>query len=150
MGLVNLFGAHVEPRVAFLMIGEIVVGVILVLAFVMAARHKGRYHHYMILSAFLADELVFKPLMYQRLTLGVFGSFPYPGTSGLPHILLAVSVTVLGAATVILGFKFRIKKQKKMFLPPKGRVHKIVGALYLMSWFATMLYGVRIFVLFYL
>jgi hypothetical protein len=64
--------------------------------------------------------------------------------------LLAVSVTVLGAATVILGFKFRIKKQKKMFLPPKGRVHKIVGALYLVSWFATMLYGVRIFVLFYL
>jgi hypothetical protein len=150
MGLVNLFGAHVEPRIAFLMIGEIVVGAILVLAFVMAARHRGWYHHYMILSAFLADELVFKPLMYQRLTLGVFGSFPYPGTSGLPHISLPASATVLGAATVSLGFKFRIKKQKKMFLPPKGRVHKIVGALYLLSWFAAMLYGVRIFVLFYL
>jgi uncharacterized membrane protein YozB (DUF420 family) len=150
MGLVNLFGAHVEPRIAFLMMGEIVVGVLLALAFIMAARHKGRYHHYMILPAFLADELVIKPLMYQRLTLGVFGAFPYPGTSGLPHILLAASATVLGTATMILGFKFRIKKEKKMFLPPKGKIHKIVGALYLVSWFATMLYGVRIFVLFYL
>ena len=119
-------------------------------AFVMPARHKGWYHHYMILSAFLADELVFKPLMYQRLTLGVFGSFPYSGTIGLPHVLLAISATLLGAATVVLGFRFRIKKEKKMFMPPKGRVHRIFGALYLVSWFATMLYGVRIFVLFYL
>lgn len=150
MGLVNLFGAHVESRVAFLIIGEIVVGILLVLAFVMAARHKGRYHHYMILSAFLADELVFKPLMYQRLTLGVFGSFPYSGTVGLPHIMLAISATVLGAATVVLGFRFRIKKGKKMFMPPKGRIHKIVGALYLVSWFATLLFGVLIFVHFYM
>ncbi len=150
MGLVNLFGALVEPRIAFLMIGEIVVGAVLVLAFVMAARHKGLYHHYMILSAFLTDELIFKSLMYQRLTLGVFGSFPYPGTIGLPHVLLAVIATALGAATVVLGFRYRIKKGKKMFMPPKGRMHKIVGALYLLSWFAAMLYGVRVFVLFYL
>jgi len=150
MGLVSLFGAHVEPRIAIIMIGEILVGVLLVLAFVMAARHKGLYHHYMILSAFLTDELIFKPLMYQRLTLGVFGSFPYSGTIGLPHLMLAVTATALGAATVVLGFRYRIKKAKKMFMPPKGRIHKIVGALYLVSWFATMLYGVRIFALFYL
>jgi hypothetical protein len=150
MGLVSLFGVQVESRVAFLIVGEIVVGAVLILALVMAARHKGWYHHYMILSAFLADELVMKPLMYQRLALGVFGSFPYPGTIGLPHVLLAVSATVLGAVTVILGFRFRVKKKKKMFMPPKGRVHKIFGALYLASWFATMLYGIRIFASFYL
>ena len=150
MALVNLFGAQVESRVALLMIGEIVIGVLLVLAFLLAARHKGRYHHYMILSAFLADELLMKPLMYQRLALGVFGSFPYSGTVGLPHVLLAVSCSVLGALTVILGFWFRVKKEKQMFMPPKGRIHKVIGALYLISWFATMLYGVRIFVLFYL
>ena len=149
MATVDLFGAQVEPRIAFLMIGEIAVGVLLVLAFVMAFRHIGRYHHYMMLSAFLTDELIFKPLMYQRLALGVFGSFPYPGTIGLPHVLLAVSATVLGAATVILGFRFMIKKEKKMFMPPKGMIHKVFGALYLVSWFATMLYGIRIFMQFY-
>lgn len=150
MGLVSLFGAHVEPRIALLILGEITVGILLVASFIMAARHKGRYHHYMMLSAFLTDELVLKPLMYQRLTLGVFGSFPYSGTLGLPHVLLAISATILGATTIFLGFKFRLKKGKKMFMPIKGRIHKIIGAVYLASWTATLLLGVRIFATFYL
>lgn len=150
MAFVSLFGVQMPFQSAVLLVGESVVAALFVAAVLFAARHKGTYHHYLILSGFLVDELVMKPLMYQRLALGVLGSFPYTGTVGLWHVSLSVAATVLGIATIYLGFRNRVKKGGKMFLPPKGRVHRYVGALYLASWAATLLLGLRIFATFYL
>jgi hypothetical protein len=150
MGTVDLFGVSVPSQVAIVMIGEIVIAALFVTAVLMAAFHKGWYHHYLVLSGFLLDELVMKPLMYSRLSLGVFGSFPYKGTSAMPHLVLAAAATVLGIAAIYLGFRYRTKKDHKMFMPPKGKIHRYIGALYLLAWLATLIGGLRIFGTFYL
>jgi len=150
MALVDLFGVRLPEEAAVLLVGESVVASLFVAAVVLAARHRGTYHHYLILSGFLLDELVMKPLMYGRLALGVFGNYPYSGTLGLPHIAVAILATVLGIVTVCMGFRYRVKKDRRMFLRPKGRIHRIVGASYLVAWAATLLLGLRIFATFYL
>jgi len=140
----NLFGATVAPVVGFLLFGEIVILAALVIAFLMARMHRGREHHYIMLAAFLADLLVFKPLMLSRAS-AVGGSYPWEGTRIVPHLLISLLTAVLGVATVYLGFRYRVKKERKMFLPPKGKLHRIVGALFLVLWSATFAIGLVIF-----
>ena len=148
--MVDLLGVQMPVESAVLLIGEIVVAALFIVAVLFAARHKGTHHHYLILSGFLLDELVMKPLMYQRLSSGVLGSYPYDGTAGLAHIVLSAVVTALGLVTIYLGFRHRVEKDRRMFMPPKGRIHKFAGASYLAAWAITMLLGIRIFATFYL
>lgn len=151
MSAVDLFGVVMSTEAFVSMVGEIVVACLLILAVVIGLKHKGVYHHYILLIAYLSDELVFKVIMYSRLRLGVFGDFPYAGTMAPLHISLAVLVTVLGLAAVALGFKYRIKKDRKMFMPPRGmKWHKPIGILYVVFWFVSFLDGIYIFRSFYL
>ena len=151
MSAVDLFGVVMSTEAFVSMVGEIVVACLLILAVVIGLKHKGVYHHYILLIAYLSDELVFKVIMYSRLRLGVFGDFPYAGTMAPLHISLAVLVTVLGLAAVVLGFKYRIKKDRKMFMPPRGmKWHKPIGILYVVFWFVSFLDGIYIFRSFYL
>ena len=151
MSAVDLFGVVMSTEAFVSMVGEIVVAFLLILAVVIGLKHKGVYHHYILLIAYLSDELVFKVIMYSRLRLGVFGDFPYAGTMAPLHISLAVLVTVLGLAAVALGFKYRIKKDRKMFMPPRGmKWHKPIGILYVVFWFVSFLDGIYIFRSFYL
>jgi len=148
---VDLFGVVMSTEAFVSMVGEIVVACLLILAVVIGLKHKGVYHHYILLIAYLSDELVFKVIMYSRLRLGVFGDFPYAGTMAPLHISLAVLVTVLGLAAVVLGFKYRIKKDRTMFMPPRGmKWHKPIGILYVVFWFVSFLDGIYIFRSFYL
>lgn len=140
----DLFGVTVQPIVAFFLFGELAVLVVLLAAFVYARIHKGAAHHYLMLVAFLADLLILKPLMFSRASTA-YGSFPWDGTRIAPHFLVSLSVVVLGVITVVLGFKFRVKKGPKMFLPPKGRMHKIIGWAFLGLWAATFVIGLVIF-----
>ena len=151
MSAVDLFGVVMSTEAFVSMVGEIAVACLLILAVVIGLKHKGVYHHYILLIAYLSDELVFKVIMYSRLRLGVFGDFPYAGTMAPLHISLAVLVTVLGLAAVVLGFKYRIKKDRKMFMPPRGmKWHKPIGILYVVFWFVSFLDGIYIFRSFYL
>lgn len=150
MSTIDLLGTVMPSQVAILMVGEIVIAGLFLSAVLMAALHRGWYHHYIVLSGFLLDELAMKPLMYSRLSLGVFGSFPYPGPSAIPHLVLAVITTVLGVLAIYLAFKHRSKKDHKMFLPPKGKIHKYMGTAYMLAWLATLIVGLRIFASFYL
>ena len=150
MALVELLGVRMPVEAAIVLVGEAVVGVVLVIAFYLAATHKGRYHHWMMLSAFLFDELVLKGIMVRKLLDGALGSYPYEGTGGTPHVVLSAICTVAGIAVIYLGFRHRVRRAGNMFLPPKGRKpHKIVGLVYLASWAATLLVGMRIFWDFY-
>lgn len=149
MDFIELFGVLMPGEVGISLVLEFAVAVLLALALFMAATHKGTYHHWIMLSAFLVDELIAKPIMVQRFTLGVFGDFPYSGTTGLAHISLSIITTVSGIMTIYLGFRYRIKKDGRMFMPPKGRVHKIVGAVFFASWYLAFLLGVGIFLMFY-
>jgi uncharacterized membrane protein YozB (DUF420 family) len=151
VALVELFGVILPVEVAVVLIGEIVVGIVLAVAFFLAATHRGTYHHWMVLSAFLFDELLLKGLMVQRLTIGALGEFPYEGTPGVPHIALSAIGTIAGICVIYLGFKNRVKRDGRMFLPPKGRKpHRIAGLVYLTAWTATFLLGLRMFSSFYL
>lgn len=144
----ELFGTDIAPAVAFMLIGEMAVFAVFVCAWALARLRKGRYHHYLMLTAFLTDELVFKPLMTLR-ALDVYGPYPWPGTSIAPHLWLDIGVTALGVASIVAAFKFRVKKEKKMFMPPKGRIHRLLGYLFILLWAATLVSGVRIFAGFY-
>jgi uncharacterized membrane protein YozB (DUF420 family) len=70
---------------------------------------------------------------------------PWEGTKIVPHLLISLLAAVLGVATVYLGFRYRVKKERKMFLPPKGKLHRIVGALFLVLWSATFAIGLVMF-----
>ena len=142
--MVNLFGAQVPSAVALMLMGETVLLAIFLGAWVLAKLHKGRDHHYVMLGAFAFDVLVFKPLMISR-AFRVFGPFPWSGTSISLHLYLDLVVAVLGVASIYLGFKYRVKKGAKMFLPPKGRMHKWTGYLFVALWVATFVLGVKIF-----
>jgi uncharacterized membrane protein YozB (DUF420 family) len=140
----DLFGATVAPIVAFFLFGELAVLAALAAAFVLARMHRGSTHHYLMLTAFLVDLLVFKPLMFSRAS-SVWGSYPWDGTRIAPHLLISVCAAILGGSAVVLGFKYRIKKGSKMFMPPKGRRHKIIGYIFLAVWSATFAVGLVIF-----
>ena len=141
----DIFGATVEPIVALFLLGELGVLVGLVVAFFLGRFHKGRAHHYLMLVAFLADLLVFKPLMYSR-AVSVWGPFPWEGTRIAPHLVLSALAGAAGAVAIILGFKYRIKKGPKMLMPPKGRLHRRLGWVFLVVWSAALIVGILIFV----
>ena len=148
--MIDFFGASVPEEAALLLVLELALGAVLVASFLMAVLHKGAWHHWMMLSAYVLDELVAKPLMVQRLMLGVVGDFPYEGTVALPHVALSVIASVFGLVTIVLGFRYRVKKERKMFMPAKGKkVHRLVGAVFLISWFASLVLGLRMFFIFY-
>jgi len=138
-----------EPIVAFFLLGEAGVLAALVLAYFLGRYHKGRAHHYLMLVAFLADVLVFKPLMYTRAGIA-WGSFPWEGTRIAPHLFLSAAAAVIGLVVVVLGFKFRIKKGTKMFMPPKRKLHKILGLLFIAVWSVAFVSGLLIFIETYL
>lgn len=142
--MVDLFGATVEPIVALFLLGEIGILVALVVAFFLGRTHKGTAHHYLMFSAFLADLLVFKPLMLSRAS-SAWGPYPWDGTRIAPHLFLSVVAALLGALVVVLGFRHRVKKGPSMFLPPKGRLHKVVGWVFLAVWLLAFVLGIVIF-----
>lgn len=150
MSTIDLLGMSVPSRAALMLFLELALGLLFLAAFVLAARHRGLYHHWLMLGAFLGDELIAKPLMLQRLNLGVLGHFPYDGTFGLPHLALSIAGTVLGVVTIVWGFKFKVRKEEKMFMPPaRKRVHMFVGLSYLGAWALSLLFGLMIFLRFY-
>ena len=151
MGDVMLFGVLMSTGAFVAIVGEIVVASLLASALFLAMKHKGTYHHYLLLVAFLSDELVLKVIMYSRLRLGVFGEFPYGGTHAPLHLILAVATTVLGLTAIVLGFRYRVKKDRRMFMPSKGmKWHRPIGVLYIIVWFLAFIDGVYIFSRFYL
>ncbi len=127
------------------LIGETVVVALLVIAFFMARKHRGRDHHFTMLGAFLLDELLLKPIMIVRAFDGTSGAFPWNGSAILPHLAIAIVMTVLGIATILIGLRHSVRKGKKMFLPPKGKMHKIIGYAFIASWLASYLVGLWIF-----
>jgi len=145
--LITVFGVKMTYLALSVLIGEALVGIAIAAAIVMAHIHKGRNHHWIILAAFLGDVLVVKPLMIYRVSQGFFGSFPYPHTSGLPHIALAILTAALGIVNIWLGFRYRVKsgKSKNFYLNAKGARHRVVGAVFVALWAATMIYGIWIF-----
>jgi uncharacterized membrane protein YozB (DUF420 family) len=145
--LINILGVRMTYLAFSVLIGEALVGFTIGVAVVMAHMHKGRNHHWMIMAAFLGDLLVVKPLMIYRVSQGFFGSFPYPNTPGLAHISLAILTAALGITNIWLGFRYRIRsgKSKNIYLNAKGRKHRIVGAVFVALWAATMIYGIWIF-----
>jgi uncharacterized membrane protein YozB (DUF420 family) len=142
MGIIT---SNTPLAVDAVIIGETVVAVLLVIAFLIARKHQGRNHHLIMLGAFLLDELILKPIMIIRAFDGTSGAFPWNGSAILPHLAIAVVMTMLGIATILLGFRHYVQKGKKMFLPPKGKMHKIIGYAFMVSWLASYLVGLWIF-----
>ncbi len=147
--LVDLFGTEVEPVVALMFIGEIAIMAVFVGAWALARLHRGKHHHYVMWAAFLTDMLLFKPLMMAR-ALEAYGPYPWPGTGILLHFVLDAGVVAVGVSSILTAYKFRVKKNGKMFLPRKGRVHRLLGYLFILLWTATFIGGIRIFAWAYL
>jgi len=147
VGPIDILGARTTLLALTVIVGEAIIGVSIAAAVLMAHFHKGRNHHWLIIGAFLGDLLVVKPLMIYRVSQGFFGDFPYPHTSGLEHIALAVSTACLGGANIWLGYRYRVRssKSKNFYLGPKGRRHRLIGAAFVILWSATLVYGVWIF-----
>ncbi len=147
MDLITILGVRMTYLALSVLIGEAMVGIVISVAVIMAHMHKGRNHHWLMLTAFLGDLLVVKPLMIYRVSQGFFGSFPYPHTPGLFHISLAILVAALGITNIWLGFRYRVKggNSKNFFLNAKGARHRMVGAFFVALWAATMIYGIWIF-----
>ena len=141
---VDLFGVQMPLEAAVALVGEVVVGIVLLASVYMAAKHQGRVHHWMMLSAYLGDELVLKPIMYYRASLGVFGPFPFYHTSGFTHLIIGIVAAALGLAAILLAFKFRARSGKKMYLKVKGRPHRWFGAAYVVAWYVSLFYGLLI------
>ena len=142
----GLFAPSEPAIVDAIMIGEMIIAILLIVAFAFARKHKGVHHHYIMLSAFLLDELIFKPLMTMRAIDGSNGNFPWEGTAILPHLILSIAMTILGIVTIFLGFKRVVKKDRKMFMPPKGKIHRIVGRTFILTWIASYMIGLWVFV----
>ncbi len=140
--MVDLFGAKVPAYVAFILVGEILVLAVFISAWVLARIHKGRHHHYVILFAFLVDMLAVKPMMILRSR--AWGPYPWHGSGISTHLWLDVVVTAIGVASILTAHKFRVKKNGKMFLPRKGRIHRLLGYVFLALWAATFYLGIRI------
>ena len=147
MALITLFGVHMTYLALSVLIGEALVGGMIAAAVVMAHIHKGRNHHWMMLAAFLGDVLVVKPIMIYRISQGVFGPFPYTHTPALPHMVLAILAAGLGIVNIWLGYRYMVRggKSKNMYLNAKGARHRIVGAVFVAIWAATLIYGIWIF-----
>jgi uncharacterized membrane protein YozB (DUF420 family) len=147
MDLITILGVQMTYLALTVLIGEALVGIVIAGAVIMAHMHRGRNHHWMILAAFLGDLLVMKPLMIYRVSQGAFGPFPYSHTPALPHMVLAIFAAALGITNIWLGFRYRVKsgKSKNIYLNAKGARHRLVGAVFVALWAATMIYGIWIF-----
>jgi uncharacterized membrane protein YozB (DUF420 family) len=142
----ELLGVSTTTTAAVVLIGETILAAILIIGIFLAARHKGTYHHWILLTVYLSDFLVLKPLMILKIYDGTYGSYPWPAPAGLfPHIIMAVITVVSGAAAIVLAFKYRVKKGNKMFMPPKGKIHRLVGAVFVVSWFVVYIVGIVVF-----
>jgi len=149
--MVLVFGSDVPAIVAVMLFGEIAVFCVYLVAVLFAAVHRGKPHHYMMLAAFLTDILVFKPLMSMRAFGDVWGGYPWSGTSILRHMVLDTITLVVGIATIYLGFKYRVKRENKMFMPPaRKKIHRVVGTSFIILWLVTLVVGISIFVESYL
>lgn len=140
-----IFGAGIPLISELTLIGETAIAALLILSFILARKHKGLFHHYLMLVAFLADVLIFKIIMITRAFNGELGSFPWGEIVILPHLIISVAVSAVGAVAIINGFKFVLRKNKKMFMPPKGKMHKLLGRIFLISWFVAYLFGIIVF-----
>jgi len=130
--------------VAFMFVGEAALLIAYIVAWACARLHYGKRHHYVMLSSFALDMLVFKPIMISR-AFRVYGSYPWPGSSIALHFWLDAAVAVLGLLTIYFAFRFRTVRDRKMFMPPKGRVHRRLGIAFIILWIATFIVGVRVF-----
>jgi uncharacterized membrane protein YozB (DUF420 family) len=131
--------------VMVMLIGETVLAGILVISLFLAAKHRGLPHHYLMISVFLIDMVVFKPLMISKAIDGSNGSFPWDGTNILGHLLISIGVAALGAISILVGFRSAIRKGSRMFLPPAGLIHRILGSAFLVAWTATYLTGLVLY-----
>jgi len=142
----EFFGVSTTTTAAVVLIGETVLAAILIIGIFLAAKHKGTYHHWILLTVYLSDFLVLKPLMILKIYDGTYGSYPWPVPAGmLPHIVMAMISAASGAAAIALAFRYRVKKGNKMFMPPKGKIHKLVGAAFVISWLFAYAVGLGIF-----
>lgn len=142
----GLFGPSIPAISEIMLIGETAVAAVLIISWVLARKHKGSLHHCLMLGAFLADLLIFKPLMIVRAADGSVGYFPWDGSSILIHLAISALVAVIGIYAIIIGLKNVVRKEKKMFLPPKGKMHRVVGGIFMVAWFATYAIGLWLFV----
>jgi len=146
----RLLGAELEPIVAMVIVGETLLAVLFPVAIVFAARHKGLMHHYVMLTAFLVDALLLKMIMVARLMDGAWGEFPWTYfDTMLPHVLAATASDVLGVLTIYLGFRHRVRNAKGMFLPARGMMHRVSGAMFIISWYTSLILGMSVFSLTY-
>ena len=142
----ELFGVSTTTSAAVVLIGETVLAAILLVGIFLAAKHRGANHHWILLTVYLSDFIVLKPLMILKIYDGTYGSYPWPAPAGLfPHIIMAVISAASGAAAIALAFKYRVNKGNKMFMPPKGKIHKLVGAVFIVAWFAVYFMGLVVF-----
>ncbi len=127
------------------LLGETILAILLVVALFMAAAHKGDVHHYLMLAVFTVDLLVFKPIMFSLAFDGSNGLFPWEGSSILLHLIISSIVAALGLLAIYLGFRKVVRRGGKMFMPKQGRVHRIIGALFIALWLITYIMGLFIF-----
>ena len=73
----GIFGANVPLLVDLNLLGETVLAILMVTALLLAAAHKGHIHHYLMLTVFTVDLLVFKPIMF---------SLAFNGSNGLQFV----------------------------------------------------------------
>ena len=141
----GIFGANVPLLVDLNLLGETILAILLVVALFMAAAHKGDVHHYLMLAVFTVDLLVFKPIMFSLAFDGSNGLFPWEGSSILLHLIISSIVAALGLLAIYLGFRKVVRRGGKMFMPKQGRVHRIIGALFIALWLITYIIGLFIF-----
>ena len=96
-----------------------------------------------MISVFVVDQLVFKPFMISR-ALSIWGPYPWSGTQIVYHMYLDVAVAILGVANIYLGFRYRIKRDRRMYMPAKGKIHRYIGALFIIAWILTYALGVLV------
>ena len=133
------------PIVLFAFAGEIVIALALIGASVLAARHRGTNHHWLMLPIFGVDLVVFKTIMYVRAFSGAFGSFPWTGTAIFPHMVLSWLWVIAGALAIGLAFRFRVVRSGRMFMPPKGRIHRVAGGTAITFWYISFIVGLLVF-----
>ncbi len=141
----GIFGANVPLLVDLNLLGESILAFLLLVALFMAAVHKGHIHHYLMPVVFTLDLLVFKPIMFSLAFDGSNGLFPWEGSSILLHLIISSIVAALGLLAIYLGFRKVVKNAGKMFMPKQGRVHRIVGAIFILLWLITYVIGLFIF-----
>ncbi|UCE91087.1 MAG: DUF420 domain-containing protein [Methanobacteriota archaeon] len=131
--------------VMVMLIGETILAVTLVTSLLLAAKHRGIQHHYLMISVFIIDMVVFKLLMISKAVDGSNGSFPWDGTNILGHLLMSIGVAFLGGMSILLGLRNVIRRDSRMFLPPSGKLHRVFGSAFIVLWIAAYLTGLVLY-----